>query len=100
MMGAVRITIRVRPGAARTRVGGRYGSGPDGALVVAVAERAVDGAATGAALAALARALGVPTRAVTLVAGQRSRTKIVDVDAGQAGGEEALRSALEALLAP
>jgi uncharacterized protein YggU (UPF0235/DUF167 family) len=74
-VGAVRLTIRVRPGAGRTRVGGEH----DGALVVAVSARAVDGRATEAALQALAEALGVRRRAVTLVSGATHRTKVVEV---------------------
>jgi uncharacterized protein YggU (UPF0235/DUF167 family) len=84
----VRVTIRVRPGAGRTKVGGEH----DGALVVRVGARAVDGQATEAALAAVAEALGVRRSAVTLVTGATSRTKVVDV----AG---ATRSALDQLLA-
>ena len=46
----MRILLRVRPGASRTAVGGRY-DGPSGpALVVAVAARAVEGQATKAVL--------------------------------------------------
>ena len=74
----VRITIHVKPGAARARVGGSH----DGALLVAVQQRAVDGAATQAALDALAAALGCRNREVTLVSGARSRRKIVDVPDG------------------
>ena len=55
---------------------GRYG---DAALVVAVQAPAVDGRATTAALAALAKALGCPARQVTLVGGATSRTKVVEV---------------------
>lgn len=73
----VRLALRVKPGAARARVGGSYGD--TGALVVAVTERAVDGKATAAALRALARALGVPGSAVTLVSGAASRDKVVEV---------------------
>jgi uncharacterized protein YggU (UPF0235/DUF167 family) len=71
----VRVTIRVRPGASKTGVGGEH----DGALVVRVAARAVDGQATEAALAAVASAFGVRRRAVTLVTGATSRTKVVDI---------------------
>jgi uncharacterized protein len=71
----VRITLRVRPGSARPGVGGEHG----GALVVRVSARATGGQATEAALAAVAAAFGVRRRAVTLVAGAASRTKIVDV---------------------
>ncbi len=72
----MRVTIRVRPGSARPGVGGEH----DGALVVRVSARAVDGQATAAALAAVAAAFGVRPRAVRLVAGTASRTKIVDVE--------------------
>jgi uncharacterized protein YggU (UPF0235/DUF167 family) len=72
----VRVTIRVRPGAGRTAVGGEH----DGALVVRVAARAVDGKATDAALAAVAQAFGVRRSSVVLVTGATSRTKVVDVD--------------------
>jgi uncharacterized protein len=79
----MRVAIRVRPGGARTRVGGTYG-GPGGgggaALVVKVAARAVDGKATEAALAAVAAALGVRRRDVRLVSGATSRDKVVEVD--------------------
>jgi uncharacterized protein YggU (UPF0235/DUF167 family) len=75
----LRVPIRVRPGAARPRVGGAY-DGPRGrALVVAVAARAVDGRATEAALRAVAEALEVPRRAVTLVSGATSRDKLVAI---------------------
>lgn len=72
----LRVTIRVRPGSSRTSVGGEH----DGALVVHVQPRAVDGAATEAALRAVADAFGVPRRDVRLVTGLRSRTKVVTVD--------------------
>ena len=78
----------MKPGAGRTRVGGRYG---DAALVVAVQVPAVDGRATAAALAAVAKALGCPPRDVTLVSGATSRTKVVEVP-------DDLRSRLEELL--
>jgi uncharacterized protein YggU (UPF0235/DUF167 family) len=71
------IAVRVRPGASRTRVGGRY-DGPYGpALVVAVSAPAVDGRATAAVLVAVARALGVRPRRVSLRAGAASRDKLL-----------------------
>ncbi len=73
--GLVRITILVRPGSARPGVGGVH----DGALVVRVSARAVDGKATAAALAAVAAAFGVRPHAVTLVSGAASRLKVVEV---------------------
>jgi len=88
----VRVAIRVRPGASRTRVGGRYGD----RLVVAVTARAVEGAATAAALAALSAALGVRPRFVELVSGATSRDKVVEV--ADDAVDEAVRARLEALL--
>jgi uncharacterized protein len=71
----MRLTVWVRPGSARPGVGGEH----DGALVVRVTARAVDGQATAAALTAIADAFGVRRHAVTLVAGAASRRKILDV---------------------
>lgn len=85
----VRVAIRVKPGASRTRVGGTYGD----ALVVAVSARAVDGAATTASLDAVADALGVRSRHVRLVTGVTSRDKVVEVD-GLDADEVARRVAL------
>jgi len=83
----VRVVIRVRLGASRTVVGGSH----DGALVVRVSARAVDGQATDAALTAISKALRVPCRAVVLVSGATSRTKVVEIP-------DASRDAVAALL--
>lgn len=85
---STRVTIRVRPGAGRTEVGGEH----DGALLVRVREKAADGKATAAALRALADALGLRVADVRLVSGATSRTKIVDLpDADLADRLEELR---------
>ena len=76
-MGEVRITVRVRPGASRTRVGGSHGEPPQ--LIVAVNAPPVDGAANEAVSAALADALGVRRRQVSIATGHSSRTKLVVV---------------------
>lgn len=86
----MRVTVRVRPGASRTRVGGSYGTGTDAALTVAVAARAVDGAATAAVLEAVGNAFGVRRRAVTLVTGATSRTKVLEVDIDEQVGRARL----------
>jgi len=82
----MRLTIRVTPGSSRPGVGGERG----GALVVRVSARAVDGAATAAALAAVADAFAVRPGAVTLVSGATSRTKILEVDGGDQADLERL----------
>jgi uncharacterized protein len=79
--GVVRITVSVRPGSARPGVGGER----SGALIVRVSARAVGGQATEAALTAVAAAFGVRRRAVTLIAGASSRTKILEVEGADPG---------------
>ncbi len=72
----MRVAIRVRPGASRTKVGGTHAD----RLVVVVTSRAVDVAATEAALAAVADAFGARRRQVTLVSGVTSRDKVVEIE--------------------
>ena len=88
----MRLAIRVKPGSARTSVGGRHGD----ALVVAVTARAVDGKATEAALRAVADAFQVKRREVTLVIGATSRDKVVDID----GAGDELSARRDTLLGP
>ncbi|GIF37779.1 DUF167 domain-containing protein [Actinoplanes xinjiangensis] len=77
----VSVPVRVRPGAGRTRVGGRY-EGPHGpALIVAVGAPAVDGKATEAVRKALAGAIGVRPGEVSLRLGATSRDKVFTVTA-------------------
>ena len=90
----MRISVRVRPGSARTAVGGSYAAADRAALVVAVTARAVDGAANAAVVAAVADAFGLRKRDVTLVAGSRSRSKVLEL----AGDDRALRGRLQSLL--
>ena len=86
------ISVRVRPGASRTRVGGRYGE--DEVLCVAVTARAVDGAATDAVCRAVAEAFGAKPRQVRLRSGQRSRTKVLEVDVEEESGRRTLAALL------
>ena len=88
----MRVAIRVKPGSAKTSVGGRHGE----ALVVTVTARAVDGKATEAALRAVADAFAVKRRDVTLVTGATSRDKVVDID----GAADALSARRDTLLGP
>jgi len=77
----------VRPGARSTAVGGSH----DGALLVRVRERAVEGRATAAVRLALAAALGVGRSEVTLISGATSRTKIYDIPDSAAAAVARLR---------
>ncbi len=76
----MRFTVRVRPSAGRTQVGGRWGPDAAPALLVVVAAPAADGRANQAVVDALARAFGVRRSAVRLVSGSSGRTKLVEVD--------------------
>src|SRR5258706_9414224 len=74
----VRVAVRVKPGASRTAVGGRY-DGPYGpAIVVSVNAPAVDGRATEAAVRAVAKALGVRRGSVAVRLGETSRDKLLE----------------------
>lgn len=90
----MRLSVRVRPGASRTVVRGRYGDGD--VLCVAVTSRAVDGAATDAVLRAVATAFGLPRRTVTLVSGRRSRSKVLSLDGSPAALQDRLIELLDA----
>jgi uncharacterized protein len=93
----VTVPLRVKPGASRTRVGGAH-DGPYGpALVVAVTAPAVDGRATEAALAAVADALGVRRRDVTLRSGPASRDKLVDIAVAAGADPAGLTARVEVL---
>jgi uncharacterized protein YggU (UPF0235/DUF167 family) len=64
-------------------------------LVVRVAERAVEGAATTAVITAVAQALGARRSAVRLVTGERSRTKVLEIDPEPPGARDRLTALLE-----
>lgn len=70
--------LHVRPRAARASVGGTYA----GALLVTVPQPAHNGKATTAALAAVADALGIAPRSVTLVRGATAHRKVIDITVG------------------
>lgn len=74
--GGCTIRVRVVPRSGRTAVDGER----EGALLIRLAAAPVDGEANEALVAFLARQLGVPRRAVRLVAGDRARDKRLEVD--------------------
>ena len=75
----LRLTVRVQPGASRTRVGGRYGEGEPPVLVVRVPARPIEGRANEAVRVALADAFDIRTAQVTLTAGASARLKVFDL---------------------
>lgn len=81
-MSGLRFAVRVKPGARRDAVGGRWA---EDALVVAVSAPAVEGKANEAVRRALAKAFGVRRQDVEIVTGDRARDKVVEV----AGGDPA-----------
>lgn len=96
-MAVVRIGIRVKPGASRTRVGGSYGERAD--LIVAVNAPPVDGAANAAVLTALAKALGVRPGQLAVATGHTGRSKVVAVtvpDDDEVGLRERVQELLKA----
>lgn len=93
----MRVSVRVKPGASRTGVGGQYGDGSggqDGVLIVRVGARAVEGAATEAVLKVVASAFGLRRADVKLVGGATSRTKVLELS----GDDRSLSRRLAELL--
>ncbi|HET9139364.1 DUF167 domain-containing protein [Actinophytocola sp.] len=93
-MGGYRFAVRVRPGAGRTTVGGRWPAATGDALIVVVSAPAVDGRANEAVRRALAEAFGVRRAQVAIVRGERSRDKLIAVDIEPDRAERALAALL------
>jgi uncharacterized protein (TIGR00251 family) len=74
--GGTLLEVRVVPRAPRSGVAGQR----DGALLVRLAAPPVDGEANAALVALVAGMLGLPRRAVTIAAGERSRRKRLKVE--------------------
>lgn len=82
---SIRVSVHVQPRASRSEVVGTHGS----ALKVRIQAPPVEGAANEAVINLLAERLGVPRRAVRIVAGSSSRSKTVEIDGTT---EEAVRA--------
>ena len=87
------VSVRVTPRAGRTAIVGVR----EEMLLAKLAAAPVDGAANDALIALLSDAFNVPKRKVRLVAGERSRTKRVEI-AGETPAS--LESRLAAILSP
>lgn len=84
--GGVRFSVRVQPRASRTELSGSM----HGSLKVRLQAPPVDGAANAALVDFLAERLGVARRAIRIVTGASSRTKVVHVDGVDADAVQAL----------
>ena len=89
------LSLRVTPNAGSDRIEGRE-LRADGEAVLRLRVAAVpdQGKANAAAVALLAKALGVPKSAIRLVAGETARSKVVEI----AGDGPSLAARLEQLL--
>lgn len=70
------IDIRVIPRSPRTRVDGTRGA----AILIRLAAPPVDGAANDALIAFLSEELGVPRRNISVIAGEKTRDKRVQIE--------------------
>ena len=73
---ALRVRVHVQPRASRNEIVGLHGS----ALKVRLQAPPVDGAANEALAAFMAERLGLPKRAVCVVAGATSRSKTLEIE--------------------
>jgi hypothetical protein len=78
--GALVFAVRVAPRASKTEAAGEHG----GALKVRVAAPPVEGAANEELTRFLAKSFGVPARAVEIVGGRASKTKVVRAEGAKA----------------
>lgn len=91
----MRFAVRVKPGAGRTAVGGRWPAPEGDALIVAVAAPAVAGKANEAVRRALAEAFGLRRQQVTIVRGERGRDKVIELDPAPPEAESILARLLD-----
>ena len=75
VVGGTRLRLRVKPGARKTAIVGVHG----GALKVAVAAAPEKGKANRAVVRLLAKALNLPSLAVTITSGETSQDKVAEI---------------------
>jgi uncharacterized protein (TIGR00251 family) len=75
-----RISVRVQPRASRSEVAGMHG----GAIRIRLTAPPIDNAANDALVKFLAERLKVPRHQLRVIAGLSSRSKIVEIDGGDA----------------
>ncbi|HEY9225771.1 MAG TPA: DUF167 domain-containing protein [Gemmatimonadaceae bacterium] len=74
--GRVRFTVRVQPRASKSELVGLHGD----ALKIRLAAPPVDGAANDALILFLADIFAVPRRAIRILAGETTRSKLVEIE--------------------
>ena len=74
--GRVRLSVRVQPRASRSEIVGVHGD----ALKIRLTAPPVEGAANHALLKFLAETFAVAQRAIKILAGEHSRSKIVEIE--------------------
>lgn len=89
------LSMRVQPGAKKTAITGIYGEGDSAAIKVAVQAPPVEGRANEALIAYVAKLLGVPRSAVSILHGELGRSKLLGF-AGISGTK--VLAAVESLL--
>jgi len=72
----VQLTVRVIPRASKPGIAGTR----DGALLVRLQSRPIEGAANAELIEILAKALHVPRGSISIIAGERSRQKRVRIE--------------------
>jgi uncharacterized protein len=74
--GRLRLNVHVQPRASRTEIAGVHGT----ALKVRLHAPPVDGAANDELIDFLSKKLNVPKRSISILAGQSSRAKIIEIE--------------------
>lgn len=94
MSSPFRFAIRVKPGARKDAVGGVWRGSSGDAVIVAVSAPAIEGKANDAVRKVVAGAFGVRTRDVSIVAGDRGRDKLIELDPAPADAPRRLDALL------
>jgi uncharacterized protein (TIGR00251 family) len=77
--GRITLTLHIQPGAKKTEFAGRHGD----ALKIRLAAPPVDGKANEALVKFIATTLHLPKSSVTLISGQTSRRKVLEVNGAE-----------------
>ena len=74
--GGVTLAVRAQPGAKKNAITGVYGEGDAGQLKIAVQAPPIEGRANEALIAFLSETLHLPRKAIELLSGELSRSKV------------------------